>query len=125
MYDVSAWKHFDLVMSALKELVILSETEEGIIAFERPALRLGHSLVKNGNLLSSNECCDQIYSVGNFIGKQVKPRNFAVTSNLLKLRKYLSVQMLDLGAKLETIQCYQILDKFGRNPLTKIVLTSH
>ena len=34
MYDVSAWKHFDLVMSALKELVILSETEEGIIAFE-------------------------------------------------------------------------------------------
>ena len=87
MYDIIAGKHFDLVVSAVKELVISYETEEGIIAFEKPglALRLGHNLVKIGQIkfgmalrmddtvgekeaesfskLLSNEWCDQISTI--------------------------------------------------------------
>ena len=149
MYDIIAGKHFDLVVSAVKELVISYETEEGIIAFEKPglALRLGHNLVKIGQIkfgmalrtddtvgekeaesfskLLSNEWCDQISTIALATlkaNKFNKPEILPVTSDLLKLKKYLSLQILELGARLEATPCYQTWRNLAEVTLTRIVL---
>lgn len=133
LFDLLNGKGFDRIITGVLNLVIPTDSEEGIKTFEKPALalRLGHNLVKCAQIklgmclredddqgyreadtflkLHSAEWTDKIASIALATlktNKFQKPDILPITEDLVKFREFLLSKMESLIPQLESNNMY-------------------